>query len=286
MLNHAPKWILFASTAGLLAVTAAWGQVARERSSTTTTTTRSGSKTEIQKISTIMKSKVLIQDDQNAGKVVDFVLSDGGCLDYIVASYEDDYYVIPFSAATLRYDDSVVFVDISRSTFRNLQFFSSNNWPDLHARSFQDKVFSSFNVSSTRREGQTTFKRETGTDRTDADRKDRDVDRKDRDVDRKDRDADRKDSDPRDSKNRDAEKRDRDSDRTQPDAKRDDDRSDKTKPDAKREDAQDRKDAPGTKPAPKSDQPKTPGTLPKRDDDKNPPKDKAPSPKDKEPKKP
>ena len=36
------------------------------------------------RLTQVMKYNIIIQDDQPAGQVVDFVLSDGGCIDYIV----------------------------------------------------------------------------------------------------------------------------------------------------------------------------------------------------------
>lgn len=114
------------------------------------TTVRSGGGTTVRKMSQVMKSKVIIQDDEPAGQVVDFVISDGGCIDYVVASYEDEYYVIPYSASVVRYDQNVVFVDISPSQFRNVQFFAANDWPDFYAADFRRNVFSTFGVNSFR----------------------------------------------------------------------------------------------------------------------------------------
>src|SRR5688572_15019673 len=79
----------------------------RETTTTTETTTHTNNQ-----LTTILKSKVVIQEDQPAGQVVDFVLSDGGCVEYVVASYDDQYYAIPYSAATVRFDDRLVFVDM------------------------------------------------------------------------------------------------------------------------------------------------------------------------------
>ena len=72
-----------------------------------------GGKVEVIRLSTVMKSKVLIQEDQSAGQIVDVVLNDGGCIDYVVASYEDEYYAIPYSTVTVRHSDRIVFVDIT-----------------------------------------------------------------------------------------------------------------------------------------------------------------------------
>lgn len=149
-----------------------------------------GASVKTTRLSAIMKSKILIQDDQPAGTVTDVVLSDSGCVDYVVASYEDQYYVIPYSAVTYRAANQVVFVDIAPAQFRRVQFFTGNNWPDFYASSYQQSVFSVFNVTNVRRDGpRSTLK--PNLDRDGDRNRDRDGDRP-RDGERnRDRDADR-----------------------------------------------------------------------------------------------
>jgi len=103
--------------------------------------------TKIQKMSVLMKSKVLIQEDQPAGQIVDIVLSDGGCVEYLVATHEQKYYAIPFAATTVRYPDQVVFIDMAPAQFRKVQFFQQDSWPDLYAANYRDEVFAVFNVN-------------------------------------------------------------------------------------------------------------------------------------------
>lgn len=146
---------------GLAAVLTTGGAFAQEETTvqsktTTTTTTTSG-----QRFSVLLKSKVLIQDDQPAGQIVDVVFNEGGCVDYLVASYEDQYYVVPYSATQVRYADQVVFVDIAPAQFRKVQFFRGNNWPNFYANDYRTNIFATFNVNSFRNDGgnRATFKR-------------------------------------------------------------------------------------------------------------------------------
>jgi hypothetical protein len=118
----------------------------------------------VQKLSVLLKSKVMIQDDQPAGQVVDVVFNEGGCLDYVVVSHEKQFYAIPYSAVSMRYDDQVVFVDVAPAQFRKVQFFSNNSWPDFYAADFRQQTFSTFSVRSIRTAG------EGSTSRRDADR--------------------------------------------------------------------------------------------------------------------
>jgi hypothetical protein len=220
--------------------------------------------------------KVMIQDDEPAGQVVDFIVSDGGCIDYIVATHEDQYYLIPYAAADFRYDDSVVFVDIAPSRFSDVQFFAKDDWPDYYVQSYRQNVFATFGVDA--RRGRTTFRqnfdddddfRDRRRDRRDFDRdRDRDFDR-DRDGDR-DRDFDRDRERGRDRDfDRDRERgRDRDFDRDRErgrdrdrDLDRDRDRDRNRDRDLKRPPPPDR-DSSTKKPAPKAD-PKAPKADPK-----------------------
>lgn len=155
-----------------------------------------GTSVKTTRLSVLMKSKIVIQDDQSAGTVTDVVLSDNGCVDYVVASYDNQYYVIPYSAVTYRAADQIVFVDIAPAQFQKVKFFTGNNWPDFYASSYQQNVFSVFNVTNVRRDGpRSTLKPPLDRDREgDRDRnRDRDGDRnRDRDGDRnRDRDDDR-----------------------------------------------------------------------------------------------
>jgi hypothetical protein len=210
--------------------------------------------------------KVMIQDDEPAGQVVDFIVSDGGCIDYIVATHEDQYYLIPYAAADFRYDDSVVFVDIAPSRFSDVQFFAKDDWPDYYVQSYRQNVFATFGVDA--RRGRTTFRQNFDDDDDFRDRRrdrrdfDRDFDR-DRDGDRdrergRDRDFDRDRERGRDRDfDRDRE-RGRDRDR---DLDRDRDRDRNRDRDLKRPPPPDR-DSSTKKPAPKAD-PKAPKADPK-----------------------
>lgn len=101
---------------------------------------------QVQKLSVIMKSKVLIQEDQPAGQIVDVVLSDGGCVEYLVAQHDSKYYVLPYQAAEVRYADQVVFVDVAPTQFRQVQFFTQDRWPDVYATEYRQQVNTFFNV--------------------------------------------------------------------------------------------------------------------------------------------
>ncbi|QDT56844.1 hypothetical protein Pan44_49040 [Caulifigura coniformis] len=220
---------------------------------------RAGGSVEVRRISNILKTKVVIQDDKPAGEIVDVVYSEGGCIDYYVASYDNRQYVVPFDVVQYRPADRIVFVDIAPTQFERVQFFSSNQWPDLYAPGFRDQVFASFNVRAGGR-NRTTFRQGA----------DVDVDIRNRDRDRDPDPANRDNAADRDRPNRD---RNQDDDRNRPSAgTRDSDRPNAGTRDGDRPDR-----APTPAPGAKDDRPRTeprdnappraePGTNPGRND--------------------
>jgi len=101
----------------------------------------------VNRVSNILKTKVVIQDNKPAGEVVDFVYNDGGCIEYYVASYDNQMYVIPFIAVQMRPNERVVFVDMAPAQFQNIAFFQSSRWPNVFAPQYQQQVYRSFNVN-------------------------------------------------------------------------------------------------------------------------------------------
>lgn len=141
-----------------------------------------GANVEVRRISNILKTKVIIQDDKPAGEIVDVVYNEGGCIDYYVASYDNRQYVVPFDVVQYRSADRVVFIDVAPAQFERVQFFTANQWPDIYAPTFRDQVFASFNVRAGGR-NRTTFRQ--GTDvNVDVRNRDRDRDPGDRNRDR------------------------------------------------------------------------------------------------------
>lgn len=165
------------------------------------------------RLSQALKYDIVIQEDQPAGRVVDFIVSDGGCIDYIVATHEDQYYLIPYPAASFRYDDRLVFVDLAPARFRQVQFFAQDDWPDYYVQSYRQQVFSTFGIDA--RRGRATFRQNLDDDDDVRDRRDRreenrDLRREQRDVRDRNRDRDNRD---RDLDNRDRDFEDRDATR-------------------------------------------------------------------------
>jgi len=211
---------------------------------------------QVRRISDIMKSKVVIQDNQQVGLIVVVVYNDGGWIDYFVADYDNQQYVVPFEAVQYRAADRIAFIDIAPAQFRQVSFFAPNRFPNIYAPNFRSQVFTSFNIrSGGNARSRSTFRQGTDVNVNGRDR-DRDGNARDRDVNTRDRDRNANDRNPAD--------RDRDSvtDRNRPN--RD--------PNADRPNATDR-DRSENRPAPPADRPeRNPSTNPPISSDRdNPP---------------
>lgn len=102
--------------------------------------------------------KIVIQDNRQVGQVVDFIVSEGNAIDYILASNQNQYFVIPFIGAAVHGADRLVFLDLTPAQFQQMQFFTADNWPDFYEPVFQQAVFSTFGIDSLRPEGQSTIR--------------------------------------------------------------------------------------------------------------------------------
>src|SRR5437763_202895 len=92
----------------------AFGQDRRTETRTTTTTTT----TEVRRVSTIIGAPVYLKEDVKYGKIEDFVLSDSGCIEYVVLADEDRYVLVPWDVVEVNFARKTVSVGVTRSTIR------------------------------------------------------------------------------------------------------------------------------------------------------------------------
>jgi hypothetical protein len=129
----------------------------RSTRSETRTETKSVSRG-MTRITNVMKSEVMLKDE-SAGRIVDFVMNEHGCIEYLVAEESDEYYVIPFSVVTI--ENRAVRLNVSQKQFRDVSRFSSDSWPNFSDTTVRDKIFRSWGVRSARSDGRTFEDRET-----------------------------------------------------------------------------------------------------------------------------
>src|SRR4051812_10708442 len=76
----------------------------------TTTTTPGGTTTttEIRRVSQVIGSTVALQGANDFGKVEDIVLNDNGCIEYVVITHDNQFAMLPWTAANLNFNRRVV----------------------------------------------------------------------------------------------------------------------------------------------------------------------------------
>jgi len=129
---------------------------------TTVERQRTTSARTVNRVTTVMKSEVVLKGGSSVGKVVDFVVNDHGCIDYLVAQDEDELFLIPYSAAVVSYERRSVEIAVTPQQFKSVTRFSSERWPDLHDATFQQQLFRFWGVKSSRPAGSTFEERTSG----------------------------------------------------------------------------------------------------------------------------
>jgi hypothetical protein len=178
----------------------------------------------VRRVSEVVGGTVRLSAGTSIGKIEDIVISDQGCIDYVIVSYHDHFVPIPWSVTTVRFDDRVVLVDIDVQRFDEIPTFTKDEYHVLADAEFTKKVNKAFNVESTRRESRTREGSERRRGDGDAERrgdtrpksKDGEVDRKEdrpapksKDGDVKREDARKKDESKKDDSRKEADKKDR-----------------------------------------------------------------------------
>jgi hypothetical protein len=90
----------------------------------------------------IIGSSVTIQSgDATLGKVVDLVINENGCVEFLVVTCEDDYIAVPWMATTYTIEKRifVITADISRERLKELRF-TRDRWPDFSTGVYTQKL--------------------------------------------------------------------------------------------------------------------------------------------------
>jgi hypothetical protein len=144
-------------------------QVAPRRAQETRTTTS----TEVRRVSTVIGASVRVEGGETFGKVEDVVLSEDGCIDYVVLGYEDRFIAVPWTIVRADFAQRTVLVNVDRRVLLDAPHFARGEWAELSANSaFVQKVrthFRSHAGQRTRETGVDTERR--GTERRDTERR-------------------------------------------------------------------------------------------------------------------
>jgi hypothetical protein len=138
------------------------------------------STTEVRKASVVMNANVVVEGGASVGKITDFFISDGGCIEYVVIDSEGKYVMLPYSVIRVEGDRHVVAVNVTREKWRDIPTFTGSNWP-IHDEAYISKVRTTFGVRDSGYRG----------DRRDGDRRPIGDNRNDNRNDRRDQPPDR-----------------------------------------------------------------------------------------------
>jgi hypothetical protein len=112
----------------------------------------SRSKGEVRSISTVIGGNVQFAAGGNVGKIEDIVISDTGCIEYIVVAYHDRYVPIPWTVSTVVFDKRIVTIDMDQARFEEVPTFSRDEFTLLVQVDFREKVHTFFGAGSNRHE--------------------------------------------------------------------------------------------------------------------------------------
>ena len=136
--------LLTAGAAVLTLAGTALAQPTGVRSTTTTTTTT----TEVRKASGFLHANVALEGGATVGRITDFVLSDGGCIEYVVVDSNGQYVLLPYQAVRYEPGQNVVQVNVTAQKWHDLPTFTGSNWP-VHDQAYISKVRTAFGVTGT-----------------------------------------------------------------------------------------------------------------------------------------
>jgi hypothetical protein len=163
---------------GLILAGLALGQTrttTREVTSTTTT---------VHKGTVLTGATVVVQGGATVGKVEDFVITDGGCIEYVVVVYDGKYVFVPWGVTTWTRDKTIR-VNVTKETFVAVPTFTRDRWPSLTDARYVEQVRTAFGVTENRTGDPNRRPLDRKDDRRD-DRTDRKDDRRDQKDQRKD----------------------------------------------------------------------------------------------------
>src|SRR5881227_288780 len=111
----------------LLGALPAYGQEERGR------VTEKETRTEVRRVSQLMGAKVTLERGESSFKVTDIVLSESGCVEYLIISYEEELVPVPWGVVTFNAEERsvVINVTVTKEKLREVSF-RSGSWPRFH----------------------------------------------------------------------------------------------------------------------------------------------------------
>jgi PRC-barrel domain len=99
---------------------------------------RAGTPNQVLRGSQIIGATVDLRGGSHLGPVTDFVVSDSGCVDYVIASYQGQYVPIPWAAAMYQPGQRILMVDLDAARIHEMPMFRQMS--ELTNHQFSDRV--------------------------------------------------------------------------------------------------------------------------------------------------
>ena len=87
--------------------------------------------THVRRLSTVIGASVTLHGGHVVGPVEDIILNDDGCIDYVVIAYEDQYLPVPWSFATVNFEERVIVLDMDEARLSRAPMFRGDDWSVL-----------------------------------------------------------------------------------------------------------------------------------------------------------
>jgi hypothetical protein len=104
------------------------------------------SSTDILRSSVMIGSTVNFQGGASLGRVTDFVINDGGCVEYVVVSYQNRFVPVPWMATTYNSADRILMLGIDQAQLGQIPTFAA--FTELSNAQFAQKINKFYKVDS------------------------------------------------------------------------------------------------------------------------------------------
>jgi len=94
----------------------------------------------VRRVSAVIGTSVALRENASLGKVEDIVLSEDGCVEYLVVAYQEKYILVPWVATRVDFERRTVLVDIEKERFKEIPTFTREKWPDFSDTKYIEKI--------------------------------------------------------------------------------------------------------------------------------------------------
>jgi hypothetical protein len=119
-------------TLGLLLLSTTWACAQQRR--------EEGRTVQVRRVSAVIGTSVVLREKASLGKIEDIVLSEEGCVEYLVVAYQEKFILVPWVATQVDFERRTVLVDIEKERFKEVPTFTREKWPDFSDTKYIEKI--------------------------------------------------------------------------------------------------------------------------------------------------